>query len=263
MIPGPGAGYLFRVRKGGTTETMRWFVGDIHGCAGALERLLEAVRFDPARDELWPVGDLVNTGRDSAATLRLWRETGARGVIGNHDIHALRVHAGLRPRREEDSLDDLLAAPDVEELMELLRALPVLAWLPGEGEARDVWLVHAGLHPAWDDLHAVARRLNGAPRDESWLRHPDVRFATRVRCCTPAGEMNDSPRPPEDCTGPHWPWDQYYSGEALVVHGHWAWRGFYRNERTMSLDSGCVYGRELTAWCQDDDRIVRVGSELQ
>jgi bis(5'-nucleosyl)-tetraphosphatase (symmetrical) len=237
---------------------MRWFVGDIHGCRGAFERLLERIRFDPARDELWSVGDLVNTGTDSAEVLRLWIETGAQGVMGNHDAHALRVLAGTRALREEDTLQELLQSTDVEPLMSAMRSLPLLVHLPGGDTVRDVWLVHAGLHPGWSDLHAVADRINAGPHDESWLLGPELRFATRARCCAPSGEMLDLPGPPEDCVAPYRPWDSYYGGEALVVHGHWAQRGYYRSERTLGLDSGCVYGGPLTAWCQEEDRIVQV-----
>lgn len=236
---------------------MRWVVGDIHGCAGAFDRLLGAIRFDPAGDELWSVGDLVNTGPDSAATLRLWRDTGGRGVLGNHDIYALRVHAGTRGRRPDDTLDDLLRAPDAGELFEALRDLPVLVHLPGDRHVREAWVVHAGLRPDWSDLAAVAHRVNTLPRDDARLLDPEIAFATRARCCLPTGEMLASPGPPEECAAPYRPWDSFYRGEVLVVHGHWARRGFYRGERTMSLDSGCVYGERLTAWCQEEDRIVQ------
>jgi bis(5'-nucleosyl)-tetraphosphatase (symmetrical) len=237
---------------------MRWIVGDIHGCASALGRLLETIRYDPSRDELWSVGDLVNTGTESLAALRLWIGTGARGVLGNHDIHALRVYAGKRSVRPEDTLGELLAAPDAGELLAALKSLPLLAHLPGDDGAAGVWIVHAGLHPSWRDLHATARRVNAGPRDDAWFKSPESRFATRVRCCTPDGEMLDDPGPPGECPAPYRPWDSLYAGDAFVIHGHWGKRGHYRRRRTMSLDSGCVYGGPLTAWCQEDDRIVQV-----
>lgn len=237
---------------------MRWVVGDIHGCARSFDRLLKAIRFDPSRDELWSVGDLVNTGPDSAAVLRLWRATGGKGVLGNHDIYALRVRAGARGRREDDTLDDLLRAGDAEELLALLRDLPVLVRLPGSRHVREAWVVHAGLRPDWLDLPAVARRLNAGPRDDARLTGPEIAFATRARCCLPSGEMLSFVGPPEECPAPYRSWDSFYRGDALVVHGHWARRGHYRGERTMSLDSGCVYGGVLTGWCQEEDRVVQV-----
>jgi bis(5'-nucleosyl)-tetraphosphatase (symmetrical) len=237
---------------------MRWLVGDVHGCARELERLLREIRFDPGRDELWTVGDLVNTGQDSLAVLRMWRDAGGRGVLGNHDVYALLVGTGAR-RRKADTLEPLFAAPDAAELLEWLRALPVLVHLPAPGlRAPDVWLVHAGLHPGWRDLEATARRMHNGPHDDDWLQGADVDFAVRVRCCTEEGTILRHVGPPEDCPGESRPWDAFYDGSALVVHGHWALRGHYRGARTLGLDSGCVYGGKLTAWCQDEDRIVQV-----
>jgi len=239
---------------------MRWVVGDVHGCAFELDRLLTKIGFDPARDELWSVGDLVNTGPDSLATLRLWRDVGGRAVLGNHDIYALRVNDGKRQRRP-DTLAELFVADDADMLFERLRTQPILARLEAKGNVRPVWLVHAGLHPAWDDLAGVAQRVNPGPHDEAWITSPWVSFATRVRCCTSDGEMDRNPGPPESCRPPFRPWDDFYDGRDLVVHGHWAQRGFYRTAGTMSLDSGCVYGGELTAWCQEEDRLVRVPAQ--
>jgi bis(5'-nucleosyl)-tetraphosphatase (symmetrical) len=233
---------------------MRWVVGDIHGCAGKLEELLGAIRFDPGRDELWSIGDLVNKGPGSLAVLRLWAGAGARGVLGNQDAYALRVHAGRRKRRP-DTLDDLLAASDTDELLAAVRRLPLLARLPGGGET---WLVHAGLHPAWNDLRAVAAEINRPPHDDAWLLSQATQFATKARCCTPDGEMSDQVGPPEDCAPPFRPWDSYYSGTARILHGHWATRDHHRTGRVIGLDSGCVYGGKLTAWCQEEDRVVQV-----
>jgi bis(5'-nucleosyl)-tetraphosphatase (symmetrical) len=238
----------------------RWVVGDLHGCARELDRLLREVRFEPATDELWSVGDLVNTGPDSLATLRLWRDVGGRAVLGNHDVYALRVRAGRR-RRKPDTLDELFAAEDGDRLLERLRAQPVLARLDGGDGSDAVWVVHAGLHPRWEDLPELSRRINEVPHDDAWLVDPRVTFATRVRCCTVDGRMADETGPPARCADPFRPWDDLYDGSELVVHGHWAQRGSYRGERTLGLDSGCVYGGWLTAWCQQEDRLVRVRSQ--
>ena len=239
---------------------MRWLVGDIQGCARELERLLARIRFDPARDEIWSLGDLVNRGPDSLAVLRLWRDVGGQAILGNHDIYALRA-LDDPGRRHEDTLDVLYSAEDGAELLAILRARPVLVKLPADGsKAGDVWIVHAGLHPGWGDLDATASRINAGERDDRWLESDDVAFATRARCCTRSGTMHRQSGPPDSCPEPYRPWDSFYRGNELVVHGHWARRGYYRGERTMGLDSGCVYGGRLTAWCHDEDRIVQVPS---
>ena len=238
---------------------MRWLVGDVQGCARELERLLTTVRFDPARDELWCLGDLINRGPDSLATARLWRDVGGRGVLGNHEVYALLAASGRWPRKD-DTLGELYGAEDGPQLLARLRALDPLVYLPGGDGFAPVWAVHAGIDPRWADLHAVARRLASAPHDDAWLEGPEVSFATRVRCCTAAGERSRYDREPEGCPPPYVPWDSLYRGEVLVVHGHWARRGFYRGPRSMGLDSACVHGGGLTAWSQEEDRIVRVPS---
>ena len=236
---------------------MRWLVGDVQGCLKELEALLEAIRFDASRDELWCLGDLVNRGPDSLGVMRLWASIGGRGLLGNHDITALLAHSGARPRKLP-ALASLFGAPDGAELLARLRSLPVLTHLASDGDGPDAWVVHAGLHPAWRDLAVVAARIHSAPHDDDWLRSDDVAFAANVRCCTADGRRCGHTGIPEDCPPPFRPWDFFYRGETLVVHGHWAMRGHYRGERTMGLDSGCVHGGALTAWCQDEDRIVTI-----
>lgn len=241
---------------------MRWLVGDLQGCAREFDTLLSTINFDPARDELWCLGDLVNRGPDSLATVRLWLATGGRGVIGNHEVYTLCAASGRWPRKH-DTLQSLYDAPDANELLATLRALPVLVWLPSEGRGPDVWAVHAGVSPTWTDLHAQAAAFDHGPHDDDWLEHPDLSFATRVRCCDAEGNRSRHHKAPDDCPEGYAPWDELYRGDAMVVHGHWAWRGHYRGEKSMGLDSACVYGGHLTAWCQDEDRIVQIPSTLR
>lgn len=239
---------------------MRWLVGDVQGCARELEELLKLARFDEHRDELWCLGDLINRGPHSLETLRLWRAMGGKGVLGNHDVYALRVRAGTLDRKESDTLDALFAAPDADELLDALLALPVLAHLPCS-TGPSAWAVHAGLHPQWNDLKTKARELDRATRDEEFLAREDVAFSVNVRCCKPDGERCLHKGGPEGCVPPCRPWDDYYQGDTLVVHGHWAWRGPYRTRRSLGLDGACVHGGHLIAWCQDEDRIVKVKSK--
>ncbi len=238
---------------------MHWVVGDVQGCARELDDLLEWVRFDPGRDTLWCVGDLVNRGPDSLETLRLWRDVGGHSVLGNHDVYALLARSGRKPRKP-DTLDALFAAEDADLLLGRLREQPVLVQLPGGDRVQPVWLVHAGLDPRWTDLSKIARRLDNGSHDDAWLEDPDLAFASQVRCCTADGERCGHSGPPDKCPPPYRPWDEFYRAGPLVVHGHWARRGAYRGERTMGLDSGCVYGGMLTAWCQEEDRCVQVPS---
>jgi bis(5'-nucleosyl)-tetraphosphatase (symmetrical) len=121
-----------------------------------------------------------------------------------------------------------------------------------------VWLVHAGLDPRWSDLDEIAARTVLGPHGDEWLTSEEVTFAVNVRCCTSDGTRSSHTGPPGACPPPFKPWDELYRGESLVVHGHWARRGRYRGPRTLGLDSGCVHGGELTAWCQEEDRLEHV-----
>lgn len=248
---------------------MRWVIGDIHGCLKPLEKLLAKMKFDPDRDELWSAGDLVGRGPDPLGVIRLLREVGGRAVMGNHEIGALMTWAGLRDRRP-DSLAPLLDDPDAGKWIRWMAKLPILAHLPGEDGAPDAWLVHGGIHPAWRKLKKVAKRLNSIDREPKrlrkrkplrngiWMHDEELFFAVFARCCTKEGKLSRFTGLPENCPKPYRPWDEFYAGDARVVHGHWAMRGYYRNGNVIGLDTGCVYGGKLTAWCQEEDRIVQV-----
>jgi bis(5'-nucleosyl)-tetraphosphatase (symmetrical) len=235
---------------------MRWIVGDVHGCVRELDDLLKLIRFDPGTDTLWSCGDLVNTGPESARVLRLFRDVGGKGVLGNHDIYALLARAGKVPRRK-DKLEELFAADDVDPLLAILHDAPVCVFFRRE-QGRDICLLHAGVNPTWRGIEEVATQLESKERNDEWFQTPELMFLTRVRCCDKAGDQVRFGGRPEDAPPPFRPWDEFYRGEEFIVHGHWAMRGFYRNERTMGLDSACVYGGRLTAWCLEEDRVESV-----
>lgn len=226
----------------------RIFIGDIQGCREELEALLERLRFDPAADTLLPVGDLVNRGPDSLGALRLVKQLGARAVLGNHDVHLLQRAAGLRAEKPGDTLEGILAAEEREEL---------LAWLGAQPFVRafeDVWLVHAALHPRWRD---PVRELAGL---DPLRPTPAASFALRTRYCDAEGNVptrDDVPPGP-----PFRPWHELYHasehGERTVVFGHWAAQGLLLRPHLRGLDSGCVWGKTLTAWIAGEDRIVSV-----
>ncbi len=202
----------------------RIFVGDIQGCREPLERLLTAVAFARGRDRLLPVGDLVNKGPDSPGTLALLMELGAEPVLGNHDLH------WLKKQKDQDARQR--------------------AWLAAQPYVRvfdDVVMVHAGLHPQWDE--AKLQNLDANDRN----------FAVNVRYCDAEGQ-----KPPDDWPppGPPFrPWDDYYTGKKRVVFGHWARRGLVVRPQCVGLDTGCVYGGKLSAWIAEEDRIVQVDGQ--
>lgn len=213
-----------------------------------LERLLEELDFQPGRDQLHPVGDLVNRGPDSLGTLRLLRDLDAGGVLGNHDLHLLRLAEGTRRPGARDTLGELLRAPDRAELLDWLGRRPFSrAW-------EDLIVVHAGLHPEWSDPVGELRGLD--PR----VPDPRTDFCTRVRYCDGEGRMPERDDPPPEAPFVPWYRHRYRAPWAsrTVVFGHWARLGLFQAEGLRGLDSGCVWGKALSAWIAEEDRIVSV-----
>lgn len=228
----------------------RIFVGDIQGCADELEELLEKLRFQPSDDSLFCVGDLVNRGPGSRRALRTLVDLDAGSVLGNHDLHLLGRAEGRRKAGRGDTLDDILEADDRDELLGWLRARPLIA------EWEDLIVVHAGLHPRWDDPAAVAAPLERQIRaGRTPMKDADLQFMVRVRHCDERGERpDDDVEPPAGFA----PWDDFYRGARTVVFGHWAQRGLVHRPRVRGLDTGCVWGGRLTAWIAEEDRFVSV-----
>ena len=258
-------------------------IGDVQGCFDELQALLDAIRFDPGKDRLWFVGDLVNRGPASLATLRFVRDLGARAlcVLGNHDLHLLALAHGFVKAREEDTLGEVLAAPDRAELLDWLRSLPIMHIESG------YLLVHAGLLPQWNSRQARAlaaevetelrgpahreflARLYGS-RPDRWsdaLRGIDrlrvvVNAMTRMRFCTPDGVMEFQAKG-EVTKAPagYLPWfdvpGRKSAGETVIC-GHWSALGLRVKSNLLALDSGCVWGGKLTAICLEDRRLHQV-----
>jgi bis(5'-nucleosyl)-tetraphosphatase (symmetrical) len=262
-------------------------IGDIQGCFSALERLIQQLQFDPINDRLWFVGDLVNRGPDSASVLRYIKNLGESvvTVLGNHDLHLLAVAAGCVPMREKDTVQDVLTAPDRDDLLEWVRHQPVLY---REG---DFLMIHAGLLPEWSAgdaancAHEVHTMLQSADyrtflaalyddkrarRWSSGMTGMDrsvviAKILTRLRICTVDGRMDLSfKRPPEQVPSGYLPWFQVPSRrntDATIIFGHWAALGLHLQDNVIGLDSGCVWGRQLTAVRLDDRQVFQVKCE--
>ena len=262
----------------------RYAIGDLQGCVEELRTLLARLKFSADRDRLWLVGDLVNRGPDSLATLRLVRALGDNAVVvlGNHDLHLLAVAYGVQRRRRSDTLDAVLAASDRDALIEWLQLRP-LAYLEG-----DDLMVHAGLVPQWTAARtlALAAEVSSALRrdpralfehmygdeperwDERLAAAERLRFIinvlTRLRLCTADGRVDISSKgPPPPPSSPLRPWfehPQRASRDVRVIFGHWSALGLVQRPGLLGLDSGCVWGGALTAADLDSDRpLVSVG----
>lgn len=249
-------------------------IGDIQGCFRELHHLLDTLHFDPAQDRLWFAGDLVNRGPHSLETLRFVRGLGnaALSVLGNHDLHLLA--AADKPARinKHDTLHPILDAPDREDLLDWLRHQPLLH----HDATLGFTLVHAGLPPQWDlaQAQACAREvetvLRGADRADyfahmygnepalwsddlcGWAR---LRFITncltRLRYCDNDGRISLAHKgAPGSQPAGLLPWftlPRRRSRDLNILFGHWSTLGLRDDPGIYPLDSGCLWGGQLTA----------------
>jgi bis(5'-nucleosyl)-tetraphosphatase (symmetrical) len=250
-------------------------IGDLQGCGDEFEALLSKLQFDPTNDVLWLVGDLVNRGPRSLDCLRMVRDLGAAAitVLGNHDLHLLALaFSPGEQRKSKDTLDEILTAPDRDELLDWLVHRPLLHY----DAALDTILVHAGLAPEWDlaTAAACARELEETLRDEHARRElfahmygdrparwsheltgfDRLRFITncfsRLRYVTASGEIELEQKGPLSAAGDLIPWFRVparRSQSHRIVFGHWSALGLYIGDNVVCIDSGCVWGQALTA----------------
>ena len=258
-------------------------IGDVQGCDDALQRLVEQIRFNPASDRLWFVGDLVNRGPDSLKVLRYIKSLGTSAVVvlGNHDLFLLAVAEGIATSRQEDTLQAILAAPDRDELLAWVRRQPLLY------REHPFVLVHAGILPQWSIneaeklAHEVETGLRG-PFYKDVLRalYPSkhlqwssdltgptrlatiIKVLTRLRACSAEGLMESSySGPPDHIPAGFLPWfriENLQRRNTTIIFGHWASLGLYCKDNVLAIDSGCVWGRQLTAIRLEDREVFQV-----
>lgn len=249
-----------------------YVIGDVQGCYEELQSLLDLIEFDASADRLWFAGDLINRGPRSLEVLRFVKGLGesAVAVLGNHELHLLAVAAGSRRPGASDTLDEILTAPDRDELIDWLRTRPLMYRDAG------TVLIHAGLAPQWDIAAAerCAREVENELRSERAAEllagmygdYPELwserlqgmerwRFIincfTRLRMCDPDGRLRIGARGPvrgrEDGLIPWFEVRGRASANATVVFGHWAVLGCYEAPGIYATDSGCVWGGKLSA----------------
>jgi bis(5'-nucleosyl)-tetraphosphatase (symmetrical) len=257
-------------------------IGDVQGCLVSLQHLIKKIDFSPEIDRLWFVGDLVNRGPRSLDVLRYVKGLGdaARTVLGNHELFLLAAAEEVVALRPKDTIHDVLQAEDRPELLD---------WLwhrPFHHHERSFLMVHAGLLPQWTveeaselagevetilpgpDRHAFLRQLfHGPPRPWSssltgFERLTSIaRVFTRLRTCTPTGDMSNFSGSPEQAPPGFVPWfripDRRNTG-AVMITGHWAALGLHMEPNVLAIDSGCVWGRQLTAVRLEDRAVFQV-----
>lgn len=249
-------------------------IGDIQGCAKSFEKLLEKLSFDHAHDRLWLTGDLVNRGPDSLSVLRrlIKMDDRVTTVLGNHDLHLLAIAAGVRKLGPGDTLQETLQAPDLGHIIDWLRRRPLLHY----DQKNDRALVHAGLSPEWslEEARDQADEVANMLKSKSWKKNlatmygdkpnawsnslalnPRRRFSinalTRIRFCDEVGRLDFTYKGPPG-TQPEMlkPWYDFKRPKAYQTHiyfGHWASLGLAFLVNSTCLDTGCIWGRKLTA----------------
>lgn len=258
---------------------MHHLIGDLQGCDEPLGRLLDIIGFSPSRDRITVLGDLVNRGPGSLATLRRLRALGASAtcLLGNHDLHLLAVAHGVRRPHRSDTLNDVLDSPERDAWIEWLRGRRMAVFDDG-------WLmVHAGVAPAWD----LAQTLELAAEVEAHLRsddlpdflqvmygneparwrddltgHDRLRFVintlTRIRFVAGDGRLDLVSKEGSDQAPPGLvPWFEVPGRRTAgvpIAFGHWSTLGLINRPDLVALDTGCVWGGALSALRIDGGR---------
>mgnify|MGYP001819699803 CR=1 FL=1 len=263
-------------------------IGDIQGCFDALEFLLEKICFDPKNDQLWFVGDLVNRGDKSLETLRFIKKLGKNAVcvLGNHDLTLLALAEGSKVLKHH-TLDDVLNAPDRDELLKWLRHRPLLH----HDSALGYTMIHAGLPPQWDlptaqqCAHEVEQVLQSdqyheflanmfGNKPKKW--HTDLqgwdrlRFITnsltRMRYCKPNGKLNFKDKGQIGSQKPGYiPWYEapnHKHANLKIIFGHWSTLlGHTSQPHVFALDTGCLWGGSLTAMDLGNEEMISLECE--
>jgi bis(5'-nucleosyl)-tetraphosphatase (symmetrical) len=254
----------------GKTRMAKWAIGDVQGCLSALRRLIAAIDAVDAHAEFWFCGDLVNRGEDSLGTLLFIQslDSRARTVLGNHDLYLLACAAGFLQAKPQDTFAQCLAAPD--QWVDWLRLQPLVI------DDGDFLLSHAGVWPSWSAAQALqlAKRVQHTLQAPDWaaqlqtLWHGGARLwrdglndldaqrftvntLMRMRLISPDGGLDfELKESAAQAPSGYIPWFKLPSAamrERVLVFGHWSALGLRNEPNFIALDTGCVWGRQLTA----------------
>lgn len=260
-------------------------IGDIQGCYHAFQALLARIQFDPKSDQLWLVGDLINRGRGSLAVLR-WcyqHQASLKVVLGNHDLHALVVAHEFVTAHKSDTLEPLFEAEDCEVLLHWLRHQRLIY------QENNYLMVHAGLLPQWsvEEALAYAAEVEAALQGDDYLDFLSGMYGnfpnawhhsltgsdrlrvltnamTRLRVCTSQGEMEFSFKGElKDVPSGYIPWFDVptrATKDIQIIFGHWSALGLQQRDNLYALDTGCLWGGQLTALNLETKEIAQVQS---
>lgn len=253
-------------------------IGDLQGCLESLDGLLEQL---PEDAPLIFLGDLVNRGPESLATLRRVAGLGSRArcLLGNHDLHLLAVAAGASKVHKKDTIGEIFEAPDADELIEWLRHQSIMS------ETEDAVFVHAGVHPLWTlekarglareaeavlsgpDWKAMLQQMYGNSDWDDGLKGGERMQAilncfTRMRFVDKKTAELDFKQKEDIGSAPKHliPWFEYSKRPMAgtpICFGHWSMLGLIRRDDIVAIDTGCLWGGKLTAVRFPDRRIYQ------
>ena len=253
----------------------QYAIGDLQGCYDPFRRLLDKIVFDPDNDRLWITGDLVNRGPKSRKTLRFVRSLGdaAISVLGNHDLHLIALANNIKEAGNNyHSLEKILDKSDRDELIDWLRFRPLAHY----DAALNTIMVHAGIPPQWtiEDTVRYAAKLEKKLQSDSYIEFLEkmygdkprkwsedlrgnkrrrfiVNSLTRLRMIRNDGALDFSHKgPPEGADKGLTAWFDAENAKwrgTRIVFGHWSALGLIVNDDLIAVDTGCVWGRQLTA----------------
>jgi bis(5'-nucleosyl)-tetraphosphatase (symmetrical) len=268
-------------------------IGDIQGCYSELQNLLNEINFNEKKDRLWFSGDLVNRGPNSLQTLRFVKSLGtdAKVVLGNHDLHLLAASKNIRPLSKKDTINEILVANDANELIDWIKSRPLLI----TDTDLNFTMVHAGLPPQWtlgdakkfaqeselllrsEDLdNFLIQMYSDIPNiwTESLEGYDRQRFIincfTRIRFCNDNGTLDlDTKVAPGDQNTSLTPWYSLPNRKTIdnkIIFGHWSTvhlgnEGNFKQYNVYPIDTGCLWGGQLTAIRLEDEKLFSVPSE--
>jgi len=268
-------------------------IGDVQGCYSELQNLLNEINFDERRDDLWFAGDLVNKGPKSLQTLRFIKALGvnAKITLGNHDLHLLAVAKNIQPLLKKDTIQEILAADDVKELIDWLKSRPLLI----TDDNLNFTMVHAGLPPQWslENAKELAKECESILQSEKinkllakmygdtpniWVNslqdYAKQRFIincfTRIRFCNSDGMLDfDAKAAPGKQNTSLIPWyslPNRKTKDNKIIFGHWSTVHIgneknFKQYNVYPIDTGCLWGGRLTAMRLEDEKVFSVPSE--
>lgn len=262
---------------------LTYAIGDLQGCYTSLQKCLDQINLHAPNATLLFVGDLINRGPASLSTLRTIKNLGQRAkiVLGNHDLHLLSVACGIRTPHPKDTLNEILHAPDLKELLDWMRQQPLAL------QHKNYLMVHAGVIPSWNTQQTLdlAQEIHLALISPNWKEFLEnmygntvyewndnlkgyerlryiVNVLTRIRFCTEQGIMDFKNKKGIANASPgYYPWfdvPNRKTENTPIICGHWSSLGLVQRDNLLALDSGCVWGGKLSAVCLENRHTIQI-----